>query len=86
MNSRFALSNHTETTNQVGTNSEAGTTTSRGAHGGDEHIKNAKCGGGGEGQDNNLLNVQSLLGDGIGDDGNCQRLNKVLNRTLNKLC
>jgi len=69
---------------KVGTDTEAGTSSGRTGHGWDEDIKNAKGSGGSETNDDDLLNVQAVLRDGVGGDGDHDTLDDVLDSSLDE--
>ena len=79
------LSGNLNATHQCATECHAGTVSGAGSHGGNKHIQNAKCGGGGQCNHNDLLNAQRLLGDQHGANRHSQAFNQVFDGTLQKL-
>ena len=65
----LGLSHHLQSTHQVGTNTESGTTAGIHTHRGNEHIQDAESGSSGEGDNDYLLHVKLLLGDGKSGQG-----------------
>ena len=79
-----SLGRDSQATRKAGAEGEANTTARSGARGRDEHIQDAEGGGGCEGDDNNLLHVELLLGDQHRADADRKALNQILNGALNE--
>ena len=71
-------------TNKIGTNTETGTTTSRRAHARNKDVEDGECGGGGEGNNNYLLCLERLLGDGVSGNSHHKTLHQILNDSFDK--
>jgi len=69
---------------KVGTDTETGTSSGRTGHGWDEDIKDAKCGSGSKTNDDDLLQIQAVLRDGVGSNGDHDTLNDVLDSSLDE--
>jgi len=63
---------------EVGANTETGASASRARHGRDKDVENAKCGGGSQRDDDDLFDLEALLGDGVGGNGHHETLDNVL--------
>ena len=64
------LSDHLQSTHQVGTDTESGTATGIHSHRRNEHIQDAESGSSSEGDNDYLLHVKLLLGDGKSGQSN----------------
>ena len=64
------LSDHLQPAHQVGTDTESGTTAGIHSHRRNEHIQDAESGSGSEGDNDYLLHVKLLLGDGKSSQSN----------------
>ena len=71
-------------TNKIGANTETGTTTSRRAHARNKDVEDGECGGGGEGDDNYLLDLERLLGDGVSGNSHHKTLHQILDYSFDK--
>jgi hypothetical protein len=69
---------------EIRADAESRTATGRGRHRRNEDIKNGEGGRRGERDDDNLLNIELLLGDGESSNRNHDTLHYVLNSTLEK--
>jgi hypothetical protein len=72
-------------THQLGTQTEACTLASREADGGREQVQEREGDRGDDGDSQNLLNVQLLLGDDEGRQGNGQTLEEILDSACHEL-
>ena len=70
--------------NEIRADAESSAATGRGRHGRNEHVKNGEGGRRGERDDDNLLNVELLRGDGESSNRDHDTLHDVLNSTLEK--
>lgn len=80
------LCSQAKTANQVDTETTGSTRANRCTHGRDEHVQNAKCGGGSQRQDGNLFGVQRFLGNEGGAKSHNQTFNQVFNGAFHQLC
>jgi hypothetical protein len=71
-------------TDKVRTDTETSTSSCRRGHGWNEDIQYAKGGGGGQTNNDDLLNIQTVFRDGICRNGNHNTLNNVLNGSLDE--
>jgi hypothetical protein len=69
---------------KVGTNTETGTSSGRTGHGWDKDIKNAKGSGGSKTDDNDFLQIQAVLRDGVRGNGDHNTLDDVLDSSLDE--
>jgi hypothetical protein len=71
-------------TDEVGTDTEAGTGSSRNGKAGDIGIQNAEGGSSSKSNECDLLKGQTALGDSISCDGNHNTLDQILNGSLDE--
>jgi len=69
---------------EIGANAKAGAPASGTGHGGDKDVEHAKGGGGREGDDDHLFDLETLLGNGIGGNGHHETLDNVLDGALDE--
>ncbi len=70
---------------QLGTQTETGTLTSSEADGGGEQVQESECDSGDDGNGQDLLHIQLLLGDDEGRQGNGETLEEVLDSACHEL-